>query len=158
VTTQSWFGGGVDLTPCIPLDGDTRIFHQALQFCCDGFNLEYYPKFKAWCDEYFYIPHRKESRGVGGIFYDYHNTGDFEVDFAFNRAVGETFLEIYPKIVYRNMAKEWGDSEMAKLMRKRGRYVEFNLIYDRGTQFGLKTGGNTEAILMSLPPMASWTD
>jgi coproporphyrinogen III oxidase len=131
-------------------------FHKALQACCDGFNLDYYPKFKNWCDEYFFIPHRNEARGVGGIFYDYHNTGDFENDHAFNQAVGETFLSTYPELVRRNMAKSWGTTETSTQMRKRGRYVEFNLLYDRGTQFGLKTGGNAEAILMSLPPTASW--
>ncbi len=156
VTTKAWFGGGTDLTPCIAIDADTQIFHQALQACCDKFNPAYYPKFKTWCDEYFYIPHRREARGVGGIFYDNHNTGDFEADCAFNQAVGEVFLSIYPKIVHRNLEKSWGDGETVKQMHKRGRYVEFNLIYDRGTQFGLKTGGNPEAILMSLPPTASW--
>ena len=156
VTTKSWFGGGTDLTPCIPIDDDTQFFHQALQSCCDEFNPEYYPKFKNWCDEYFYIPHRFEARGVGGIFYDNHNTGNFEADHAFNQAVGETFLNTYPQLVRRNMTKPWDDAETITLMQKRGRYVEFNLIYDRGTQFGLKTGGNAEAILMSLPPTASW--
>jgi coproporphyrinogen III oxidase len=158
ITTKSWFGGGIDLTPCIPQESDTNFFHKALQNCCDKFNRNYYPKFKTWCDEYFFLPHRNETRGVGGIFYDYHNTGDFEADHVFNQNVGETFLNSYPEIVRRNMAKPWGEAEIAIQMHKRGRYVEFNLIYDRGTSFGLKTGGNTEAILMSLPPTAKWAD
>ena len=157
VTTKSWFGGGTDLTPSIPFEEDTHGFHQALKECCDCHDLNYYAKFKPWCDEYFYLPHRGEARGVGGIFYDYHNTGNFEADNRFNQDVGKTFLEIYPSIVRRRMETLWGDSEMKKLLHKRGRYVEFNLIHDRGTLFGLKTGGNTEAILMSLPPTASWT-
>ncbi len=156
VTTKSWFGGGSDLTPSIPYDADTQIFHQAFKECCDDFDPTYYPKFKAGCDEYFYLPHRKEMRGVGGIFYDYHNTGNFEVDSAFNQSVGKTFLKTYPPIVRRRMAQAWGTKEVQKLQHKRGRYVEFNLIHDRGTQFGLKTGGNIDAILMSLPPTASW--
>lgn len=156
VTTKSWFGGGSDLTPSIPYDEDTQTFHQAFKGCCDGFDPTYYPKFKTWCDEYFYLPHRKEMRGVGGIFYDYHNTGNFEVDSVFNKNVGKAFLNIYPLIVRRRMAQAWGAEEVKKLQHKRGRYVEFNLIHDRGTQFGLKTGGNIDAILMSLPPTASW--
>ena len=156
VTKRSWFGGGIDLTPCIPQAEDTEYFHQTLQACCDKFNRNYYPKFKTWCDEYFYLPHRSETRGVGGIFYDYLNSDNFEADHAFNQNVGESFLTSYPEIVRRNMKKPWSEEEIAKQMHKRGRYVEFNLIYDRGTQFGLKTGGNTEAILMSLPPTAKW--
>lgn len=156
VTKRSWFGGGIDLTPCIPQTEDTEYFHQTLQACCDKFNRNYYPKFKTWCDEYFYLPHRSETRGVGGIFYDYLNSDNFEADHAFNQNVGESFLTSYPEIVRRNMEKPWSEEEIAKQMHKRGRYVEFNLIYDRGTQFGLKTGGNTEAILMSLPPTAKW--
>ncbi len=156
VTTKSWFGGGADLTPCIPFEEDTQSFHQAFKECCDNFDPTYHLKFKTWCDEYFYLPHRKEMRGIGGIFYDYHNTEDFDTDNAFNKSVGETFLKAYPIIVKRRMAKAWGDAEIQKLQHKRGRYVEFNLIHDRGTHFGLKTGGNTDAILMSLPPTASW--
>lgn len=156
VTTKSWFGGGADLTPSILFDDDAQIFHDALKNCCDTHDIAYYPKFKTWCDEYFYLPHRKEARGIGGIFYDYLNTENFEADNSFNKDVGETFLKIYPLIVRRRMATPWGLSEMDQLMKKRGRYVEFNLIYDRGTQFGLKTGGNTDAILMSLPPTAAW--
>ena len=156
VTTKSWFGGGADLTPCIPFEEDTQTFHQAFKECCNDFDPTYYPKFKTWCDEYFTLTHRKEPRGVGGIFYDYHNTDNFDTDEAFNKSVGETFLKTYPLIVRRRMATLWGKDEVQKLQHKRGRYVEFNLIHDRGTQFGLKTGGNTEAILMSLPPTASW--
>lgn len=156
ITTKSWFGGGIDLTPCVANDADAEFFHQELQSCCNRFNPDYYPKFKKWCDEYFYITHRNEARGIGGIFYDYHNTDNFENDHAFNQAVGETFLKTYPEIVRRNMEKIWSQPEIDTQMKKRGRYVEFNLIYDRGTQFGLKTGGNAEAILMSLPPTASW--
>lgn len=156
VTKRSWFGGGIDLTPCILNNEDTEFFHKVLQECCDKFNRNYYPKFKAWCDEYFFLPHRSETRGVGGIFYDYHNSGNFEADHAFNQNVGEAFLNSYPEIVRKNMQKPWGEDEISKQMHKRGRYVEFNLIYDRGTQFGLKTGGNTDAILMSLPPTAKW--
>jgi coproporphyrinogen III oxidase len=156
ITTKSWFGGGADLTPCIPFEEDTQTFHQAFKECCDGHDSSYYDKFKTWCDEYFYLPHRKEARGIGGIFYDYHNTNNFDADRAFNNSVGETFLETYPLIVRRRMAQAWGDAELQTLQHKRGRYVEFNLIHDRGTKFGLQTGGNTEAILMSLPPTASW--
>jgi coproporphyrinogen III oxidase len=156
ITTKSWFGGGADLTPSIPFEEDTQTFHQAFKKCCDGHDASYYDKFKTWCDEYFYLPHRKEARGIGGIFYDYHNTNNFDADRAFNNSVGETFLETYPLIVRRRMAQAWGDAELQTLQHKRGRYVEFNLIHDRGTKFGLQTGGNTEAILMSLPPTASW--
>ncbi|MCE2716353.1 MAG: oxygen-dependent coproporphyrinogen oxidase [Pseudomonadota bacterium] len=156
VTTKSWFGGGADLTPSMPLEEDTAAFHQAFKECCDSHDAGYYDRFKQWCDEYFYLKHRKEMRGIGGIFYDYVNTGDFEADKAFNKSVGETFLKVYPKIVRRRMEMTWGDVETQKLQHKRSRYVEFNLIYDRGTHFGLKTGGNTDAILMSMPPSASW--
>lgn len=156
ITTKSWFGGGADLTPSIPFEEDTENFHQAFKQCCDSHDASYYDKFKTWCDEYFYLPHRKEARGIGGIFYDYHNTNNFDADRAFNNSVGETFLETYPLIVRRRMAQVWGAAEIETLQHKRGRYVEFNLIHDRGTKFGLQTGGNTEAILMSLPPTASW--
>jgi coproporphyrinogen III oxidase len=157
ITQKSWFGGGADLTPTIEFSEDTRDFHQALRAACDGFDENYYAKFKLWCDEYFYIKHRQEPRGVGGIFYDYHNSGSFENDFAFTKAVGEAFLAIYPEIVRRHMNKPWGAEEKHKQLVKRGRYVEFNLIYDRGTKFGLKTDGNIDAILMSMPPVATWT-
>lgn len=156
ITTKSWFGGGADLTPSLEFAEDTQMFHDAFKECCDRHNREYYDRFKKWCDDYFYIKHRKEARGIGGIFYDYHNTGNFEADNAFNKSVGLAFLDVYPKIVRRRMAMAWGETEIQKLQHKRSRYVEFNLVYDRGTHFGLKTGGNTEAILMSMPPTASW--
>lgn len=156
ITTKSWFGGGADLTPSIPFEEDTKAFHQAFKKCCDKHDAGYYDRFKKWCDEYFYLKHRKEMRGIGGIFYDYHKTGNFEVDNKFNKDVGNTLLEVYPMIVKRRMAMAWGEDEVKKLQHKRSRYVEFNLIYDRGTHFGLKTDGNIEAILMSLPPTASW--
>ncbi|MDD3445667.1 MAG: oxygen-dependent coproporphyrinogen oxidase [Zavarzinia sp.] len=155
-TTVGWFGGGGDLTPTYPMDEDTTDFHGAFKAACDRFDPTYYPRFKAWCDEYFFLPHRNEPRGVGGIFYDSLDSGDAETDFAFTRAVGEAFLEAYPKIVARRMNAAWTAEQREAQLVKRGRYVEFNLLYDRGTTFGLKTGGNTEAILMSLPPAVSW--
>ncbi len=154
-TTRAWFGGGADLNPIFPVEEDTRDFHQRLKEACDAFNPEFYPRFKAWCDEYFWIPHRNEPRGVGGIFYDYLED-DFERDFAFTRAVGEAFLDIYPRIVARRMNQPWTEEERRTQLIRRGRYVEFNLLYDRGTRFGLMTGGNPEAILMSLPPLVAW--
>ena len=156
VTSKSWFGGGADLTPCIPFDEDTKDFHGAFRQACDQYDDNYYPKFKLWCDEYFFLPHRNEPRGVGGIFYDYHNTGSFETDFAFTRDVGLAFLKSYPEIVRRHATKPWTAEDKQTQLAKRGRYVEFNLLYDRGTKFGLKTNGNTDAILMSLPPVAMW--
>lgn len=156
VTQKLWFGGGTDLTPCIPVEDDTSYFHRALKDICDGFNPTYYEKFKREADEYFYLPHRQEPRGVGGIFYDYLNNEDWEGDFAFTQAVGRTFSTLYPEIVRRHLDKPWTDEERTVQLKKRGRYVEFNLIYDRGTHFGLKTGGNVEAILMSLPPLVAW--
>jgi coproporphyrinogen III oxidase len=156
VTTQGWFGGGADLTPMFPAEQDARDFHAALQHACDAHGADYYKRFKQWCDEYFYLPHRGEPRGAGGIFYDHHDSGDWEKDFAFTRDVGLAFLDIYPQIVRRRMDQGWSQAEREHQLVRRGRYVEFNLLYDRGTQFGLKTGGNTEAILMSLPPQASW--
>ncbi len=154
-TTRAWFGGGADLNPIFPMEEDTRDFHQRLKEACDAFDPEFYPRFKAWCDEYFWIPHRNEPRGVGGIFYDYLED-DFERDFAFTRAVGEAFLDIYPRIVARRMNQPWTEEERRTQLIRRGRYVEFNLLYDRGTRFGLMTGGNPEAILMSLPPLVAW--
>ncbi len=155
VTTKSWFGGGADLTPMKPNEEDTRAFHAALQAACDAHGPDYYARFKKWCDEYFYLPHRSEARGVGGIFYDYIENG-FEGDFAFTRAVGEAFLGVYPKIVRAHMNEPWTAAEREHQLVRRGRYVEFNLLHDRGTKFGLMTGGNVEAILMSLPPEARW--
>jgi coproporphyrinogen III oxidase len=156
VTTKSWFGGGSDLTPIYPDETDTRDFHAALQAACDKHGADYYARFKKWCDEYFFIKHRNEARGVGGIFYDYVDNGDWARDFAFTREVGEAFLSIYPRLVQRHFRKSWTDEQRRYQLQRRGRYVEFNLIYDRGTLFGLKTGGNVEAILMSLPPEVSW--
>jgi coproporphyrinogen III oxidase len=154
-TTKAWFGGGADLNPIVADHADTEAFHARLKEACDAFDPEYYPRFKTWADEYFYLPHRDEHRGVGGIFYDYLDD-DPETHFAFTKAVGEAFLDIYPKIVRRHFQRHWTEAERAHQLMRRGRYAEFNLLYDRGTQFGLKTGGHTEAILMSLPPMVSW--
>ncbi len=156
ITSQGWFGGGADLTPVFADEADTADFHAALKAACDKFDSSYYPRFKEWCDKYFYLPHRNEARGVGGIFYDNINSGDWARDFAFTKAVGEAFLDIYPKIVRRHMHKSWTEAQRQAQLIKRGRYVEFNLLYDRGTLFGLKTNGNIEAILMSLPPEVSW--
>jgi len=155
-TTTQWFGGGADLNPPLPVEEDTAAFHARLQAACDAHDPAHYPRFKAWADEYFYIPHRQVHRGVGGIFYD-HLEGDFERDFAFTRDVGEAFLDIYPAIVRRRMDTPFTDAEVAQRNAWRGRYAEFNLVYDRGTLFGLKTGGNIDAILMSLPPVATWS-
>ena len=161
-TAESWFGGGADLTPMLaeqrrPDAPDAVQFHAALQAACDAHHPDWHAKYKAWCDEYFFLPHRNETRGVGGIFYDRHNTGDFEKDFAFTRAVGEAFLDVYPKIVRARMGEPWTEADRAEQLVRRGRYVEFNLLYDRGTMFGLKAGGNIETILSSMPPMVAWT-
>jgi coproporphyrinogen III oxidase len=156
VTSKSWFGGGADLTPIYPDDADTAQFHAALRGACDRHDPGYYRRFKAWCDEYFFIKHRNEPRGVGGIFYDYLDAGDWAADFAFTRDVGEAFLEVYPRLVRRHMFEPWTAEQRRFQLERRGRYVEFNLVYDRGTLFGLKTGGNIEAILMSLPPEVIW--
>jgi len=155
-TTKTWFGGGADLTPVFPDAADTADFHAALKHACDAHDAGYYPRFKQWCDEYFFLKHRNEARGVGGIFFDYHDTGDFLRDFAFTCAVGEAFVEIYPELVRRHFLAPWSAAQREAQLVKRGRYVEFNLLYDRGTLFGLKTGGNVEAILMSLPPEVKW--
>jgi coproporphyrinogen III oxidase len=160
VTTQGWFGGGGDLTP-LQLDtpeamGDAADLHGAFQAACDRHDPDYYPRFKAWCDRYFYLPHRGEPRGAGGIFFDSLFSGDAAADLAFTQDVGRAFLDAYPRIVRRRMHEPWTSEEREQLLVKRGRYVEFNLLYDRGTLFGLKTGGNVEAILMSLPPEVRW--
>ncbi len=155
-TTRTWFGGGADLTPVFADAEDTGTFHAALAAACDRFDAGWYPRFKQWCDEYFFLPHRGEARGEGGIFFDDLATGDWDRDFAFTRAVGEAFLDVYPRIIRRHKDKLWTADERRAQLVKRGRYVEFNLLYDRGTQFGLKTGGNPDAILMSLPPAVAW--
>ncbi len=156
VTQKSWFGGGSDLTPSLIFEKDTQDFHQAFKKACDQHDPTYYPRFKKWCEEYFYLPHRKEMRGVGGIFYDYVNSGSWEDDFAFTKDIGLAFLEIYPKLVRRRMYTPWTKDDKRIQLEKRGRYVEFNLLHDRGTRFGLMTDGNIDAILMSMPPCANW--
>ena len=160
VTTEGWFGGGGDLTP-MRLDSaeaqeDGADFHTAFRSACDRHDPAYYPEFKAWCDRYFFLPHRDEPRGMGGIFFDRHRTGDAARDFSFVRDVGEAFLDVFPRLVRRRMREPWTAEEREHQLLRRGRYVEFNLIHDRGTLFGLKTGGNVEAILMSLPPEVKW--
>ena len=154
-TTRSWFGGGADLTPMIINTEDKELFHTAFRSACNKHDDTYYARFKEWCDDYFYLKHRKEPRGVGGIFYD-QLANNFEADFNFTKEVGSTFANIYPTIVKRHMNKAWTKKERQAQLVKRGRYVEFNLLYDRGTLFGLQTGGNVEAILMSLPPAVAW--
>jgi coproporphyrinogen III oxidase len=154
-TSTGWFGGGADLTPMVPDAADTATFHAALQAACDRHDPTYYQRFKEWCDRYFFLPHRNEPRGVGGIFYDNVAT-EPQRDMAFTRDVGLAFLDVYPRIVRRHMDETWTPAEREHQLVRRGRYVEFNLLHDRGTTFGLKTGGNIEAILMSLPPEVRW--
>lgn len=163
-TTKGWFGGGADLTPLLAYQRDqafpdTVDFHVALKSACDAHDpapSAWHERYKAWCDEYFFLPHRNEPRGIGGIFFDHHDSGDLERDFAFTQSVGERFLDAYVAIVRRRMAEPWTDAEREEQLIRRGRYVEYNLLYDRGTLFGLKTGGNIESILSSLPPEVRW--
>ena len=156
VTEKSWFGGGGDLTPIFADEAAADAFHHDFKAACDAHDESYYPRYKDWCDEYFYLKHRDEPRGVGGIFYDYLDSGSWEADFAFTKDVGACFRDSYCTIVAERMNKSWSEADRHHQLVRRGRYVEFNLLYDRGTLFGLKTGGNIEAILMSMPPEVRW--
>ncbi|SIO53187.1 coproporphyrinogen oxidase [Rhodovulum sp. ES.010] len=151
-----WFGGGTDLNPSLPHDEDTQAFHGVLKAHCDRHDLSHYPRYKAWADEYFYVPHRGRARGVGGIFFDDHNTGDWEADFAFTQEVGRAFLPAFVPIVERRRDTPWTEADRAAQLAHRGLYAEYNLLYDRGTRFGLETGHDPDAVLMSMPPLASW--
>ena len=155
VTDHGWFGGGMDVTPCLKDAKLKKWFHQELKKSCDTYNKNYYSKYKKWCDNYFYLPHRNEPRGIGGIFFDYKKK-NFEKDFAFVRGVGLCFKDIFNQIINKKSNIKWSTKQKEKQYYKRGRYVEFNLLYDRGTKFGLQTGGNIKGIFMSLPPIAKW--
>ena len=155
-TSKSWFGGGMDITPATPFDEETTHFHSRLKSVCDIHDSTYYEKHKKWCDDYFFLKHRNEARGVGGVFFDYINTENFKNDFSYTQAIGKYFSNYVQYIFDKYSKSEWTDKQKKLQMIKRGRYVEFNLLYDRGTKFGLETGGNTEAILMSMPPITSW--
>ena len=152
----AWFGGGSDLNPCIEYAEDTAHFHGQMQAACDAHSPEYFPKFKAWADEYFFVPHRGRARGVGGIFYDDLNTGDWEADFAFTQAVGAAFLPAFQPLIERRSGMPWNEADRDTQLFHRGLYAEYNLVYDRGTKFGLETGHDANAVLMSLPPLAKW--
>ena len=156
VTQKSWFGGGMDITPCLDFTAEKKQFHENLKEMCNKHDKDYYPKYKKWCDDYFFLKHRNEARGIGGIFFDHLNNDNFENDFCFIQDVGKFFHEYVNQIITVNKKKKWTKKDRNLQLIKRGRYVEFNLLYDRGTKFGLETGGNTEAILMSLPPIAEW--